>query len=496
MLKSFLRVFLWDEVRIAIMASMFMVLTASCSIFRGSGPLPTEAVLEQSPPATPISDSSTVTSSPTSVQPTRRPATTKMKASGPIVFSGDSGVWITDALGASPVQLSAHENRGDLRRAISSGGDKLALIEINEDGLDLVIVQIPSGEKETIAQVLALPREENIENTSPKAFAQYAIRDYDGVAWQPGEGRFLAFTAAIDGPTSDLYLYDTQTKEVTRLTDGYSQAVMPSWSLDGRYILHYGVSWVPPFGGAIVGHNRLDGVWAVDVSSGEIITLPKPDSVMPNFVGWQDDSHYITFDSSEDCGAQNLRTVDVTSGETTRLMNFDFGYYIALSPEDGTLLISSAGECTNSLDVGAYTLLPGQGSPEKIVEERIWGIEWLPESQVFEAYPEALLSPDGETRYDPPVYDRSFNPAISIVGFEAWEIIEDQKSRVEIRVPGGDWRSIFEGRVDVLIWDSITGETLIIVQGDGSLYTATYPDFTTFKQGDLGRGVRQAVWLP
>jgi hypothetical protein len=106
-----------------------------------------------------------------------------------------------------------------------------------------------------------------------------------------------------------------------------------------------------------------------------------------------------------------------------------------------------------------------------------------------------LLSPDGETRYYPPVYDYSYNPAISPLGFEAWEV-KDQKSRVEVRIPGGDWQPILDGNVDVLMWDPLTGENLIIVLRDGSLYTAFYPDFNSILQGDLGRAINQAVWLP
>ena len=60
------------------------------------------------------------------------------------------------------------------------------------------------------------------------------------VAWQPGDGRLLAFIGASNGPTADLYLYDTQTREITQLTDGPSQAVLPVWSPDGQYILHLG----------------------------------------------------------------------------------------------------------------------------------------------------------------------------------------------------------------------------------------------------------------
>jgi len=107
-----------------------------------------------------------------------------------------------------------------------------------------VIVKIPSGEMETITQLISIPSEGYFEGLDPISFATYAIRDYDSVAWQPGDGRLLAFIGAINGPTADLYLYDTQTQEITQLTDGPSQAILPNWSPDGQYILHYGVSWV------------------------------------------------------------------------------------------------------------------------------------------------------------------------------------------------------------------------------------------------------------
>jgi hypothetical protein len=372
----------------------------------------------------------------------------------------------------------------------------MALVTSNDQGLDLAIINIPSGDTEIIAHLIDRPPAALYNPISSNSFATYAIRDYDSIAWQPGDGRLLAFIGAINGPTADLYLYDTQTREITQMTDGPSQAVMPVWSPDGQYVLHYGVRWVPPFGGAIGPANQLDGLWAVRVSDGEVISLPKPEGSVPHFVGWQDDSQYITYDPGE-CYSEDLRSIDVASSEVTPLMEHSFWYFIAQSMENGSLLFSSKEECASSMGEGVFLLLRGQTIPVQILDKRAWEIDWMPESKVFFAYPEALVSADGLTIYDPPIYDASFHPAVSIQGYQAWEVHEyQQKGRVVVRSPGGEWQPILNGTIEQLIWDPLEGNTLLIVNDEGMLYAATYPDFAPLPRGNLGGSQMDAFWSP
>ncbi len=476
-----------------VVLTLTLLFLMSCSLFS----LPSTPVAESTPTRGVTLPSPTFSLTSTPLTPTHTPMPIGLNATGPfIVFKGTGGIWITNPNGSFPTRVSKYAMHGDLRRAISPAGDRLALVISSDQGLDLVVIKIPSGEMETIAHLINITRNEEIgAPLSPKAFATYAIRDYDSVAWQPGSGRLLAFIGAINGSTADLYLYDTQTRKVTQLTDGPSQAILPNWSPDGRYILQYGVSWVPPFGGAIGPANQLDGAWAVQVSDGKVITLPKPKGILPNFVGWQDDSHYLTYDSDDKCYSQNLHSVNVVSGQITPIMDFSFYSKIAQSPENKALLFSSAAGCSNSLGEGVFLLLPGQTTPRKILNKRAYETYWLPESKVFQAYPEALLSSDGNTRYDPPVYDASFHPAVSKEGYQAWEVIRNQKGRVMIKIPGGEWQTILDGSVTQLIWDSLVGRTLLIVLRDGSLYAASYPDFTPRIMGNLG-AIDQSIWLP
>ncbi len=469
-----------------ILLSIAILFATSCNLFNWQS-TPT---IESTPTSTTATISTPHNETLIPISPSETPAPTSLSASGPyILFKGQGGIWLTNPDGSFPTRLSEIDVQGDFRHAISPTGDRMALVVQNDAGLDLVVVKIPNGERESIAHLISIAPNEDL--TSPKSFATYAIRDYDSVAWQPGNGRLLAFIGAIGGPTADLYTYDTQTQAINQLTSGPSQAVMPTWSPDGQYILSFGVSWVPPFGGAIGHANQFDGVWAVHVSDGKLITLPK----LPHFVGWQDDTHYIAFDSDETCDSINLSSIDVTSGETKPLMDKSFYSFIARSPENGALLISGAPGCANSLGEGTFLLLPGQSTPVKLLDKRAWEIEWMPESKLFFAYPEALLSSDGTVRYDPPVYDKSYEPAVSMQGYQAWEVIENYQGRVVVRVPGGDWMTIQTGFVSQLIWDPIDGKTLLIAMDDGSLYAASFPDFTPRLMGNLG-GIDQALWLP
>ena len=388
----------------------------------------------------------------------------------------------------------------------------MALVIVNDQTLDLVVVKIPSGEMTTIAHLASITTDEygsiyleDPDVTSPEALAICAITDFSSAAWQPGDGRLLAFVGAINGPTADLYLYDTQTQEITQPTDGPSQAILPDWTPDGQYILHYGVSAVPPFGGGIGCGNHLDGIWAVRASDGTVLTMPKPESDALNphdiLLGWHDDSHYLTYNGSNGC--YSLDSVNVVNGETTPVMDFSFTRAISQSPENGALLFASDASCPNSLGEGIFLLSPGQTTPRRIHDEPVLEMRWMPESKVFHTYPAALFSSDGETRYDPPVYDSSYKPAVSRHGYQAWGVMKNRKGRVLVKVPGSEWQTILDGSGDdisvaQLLWDPMEGRTLLIILRDGSLYAATYPDFAPRLIVNLGNSLSeyQAIWLP
>jgi hypothetical protein len=461
----------------------------------------------QEPTAIPPTAPST-TPVPTDTQPAAPTVTAMVTVPAPVppgnepvpaglqtMYAGPEGIWLSQPDGTSLTKLTdLGIDRLDLRRVRSPNGDRLALIVQTEEGFDLVEVLIPGGETKTIAHLYSIKNDELIENpTSARAFTAYAIRDYDNLAWDLS-GRYLAFIGAMDGPTSDLYLYDTERGSIRQLTDGDVQAVFPTWSWDGEFILLFGVSWKGPFGGAILGHDHLDEVASVRVSTGQGFTLPTPKSVAFNFVGWQDERHYITYDSDETCYSQNLRSVDVVTGEATPLMEASFYYGISYSAPSGSFLFASEAGCPNSPGEGTFLLPDGGTTPVQVLDRKVSEVSWIPETRAFYAYPEGFFSAEGTKLYEPPVYDKSFHPAISDNEYQAWEVIENQQGRVVVKVPGGDWQTVLEGDVAAMAWNPVTPETLTIVLRDGSLYTATAPAFNPQMMGYM-EGVNQ-IWVP
>jgi hypothetical protein len=123
---------------------------------------------------------------------------------------------------------------------------------------------------------------------------------------------------------------------------------------------------------------------------------------------------------------------------------------------------------------------------------------WIPESNVFFAYPEVLVSGDGQLLFLPPSYNNSYVPAVSTNGIQAWMIYdEDRQPAVKVYVPGDDdWQTILHESVEVLIWDPQDPGRLLLLLRDGRLMTAQFPNFVPEVRGNFGGSVSEAIYVP
>jgi hypothetical protein len=410
-----------------------------------------------------------------------------------VLFEGYGGLWIANPDGSFPTRVSDVGLQNpfvDLHRAISPEGHRLALIHSTDEAAELVILHLPDGETERVIRLADRPGYESM--TTLEGLAFHDIVRYDNLAWQPGEGRLLAFVGAMDGPTADLYLYDLATDEITRLTSGPSQALFPTWSPDGRYILHFGGSWVEPLGGALTEYTRGDGSWAVRVEDGAIITQPGTDYRHTNFLGWIDEGHYLLSHSDEGCAHRNIDSVAVADGKRVRVFDGCFDGYQGFSPENGAVLFSSSACEGCPLGEGTFLLMPGGSEPRAIWSDKAWEITYLPESRAFDVYELGIVTDEGSVL---PVPADTSLIAVSPQGYVAWlEMVGQQDWQVQVGRPL-DGMQVIDLPLGALIWDPIEGTTLVGSTG-GRVYAASAPDFSVREVGELGDGAEQAIWVP
>ncbi|MEA3325801.1 MAG: hypothetical protein U9R53_00565 [Chloroflexota bacterium] len=215
-------------------------------------------------------------------------------------------------------------------------------------------------------------------SSDPDMDAMRAIVEQKSLAFSP-DGRILAFMGAIDGPTSDLYIYDLDSYEITRMTDGLSQAYQPVWSPDGKYIVHTGVDTF----GTGAGFS-MTGIWASVVETTDAISLYDPSgSGSERIIGWVDDQTFIVYSWDPMCGMNNLRSFNIETKESAILWAESFRA-IALNPlKDVVVLSSNDGTCAPGDGVGFYIVQTnGSGAFQFLDDTGPQGI-WSEEAELI-----------------------------------------------------------------------------------------------------------------
>jgi hypothetical protein len=192
-----------------------------------------------------------------------------------------------------------------------------------------------------------------------------AIIDVSSLAWSP-DGTQLAFMGAQDGPSSDLYVYSLRSDDVIRLTDGPTQGIRPVWSPDSRWIVHVAVDSLGTGAGYSVAK-----VFAAAADDSGVRTLYTPSNFSGDEVvhGWLNDSTVVISTWRPDCGNQELRSVDINTGETLLLWQSCF-LSVAVDQADETLLVSVgdfAGASDQQDKPGVY-LFKVSAEPMKIAD--------------------------------------------------------------------------------------------------------------------------------
>jgi hypothetical protein len=470
------------------------LLTISCALSSETLPAPTpSAGLTPSP----------VRSRPTSTdQPDDRPeperqAPTRTPTSLPTVAVeerslGEEGPWLlllTEGL------LYAFNADGTGQTKLFD--DHIVTMSLAPDGGSLSYVTDTNLEDESIGLELKL-----YDLHSRKARVVTALQD-PGLIPQPKEGEYsddgfesmqaiemgsprwsndggqIAFVGQMDGPSADLYVYTLANGDITRLSDGPSQAYSPRWSPDGAYIFHNGV-W--NFGTG-AGFNNA-GSW-VSKADGSIMYETTASIGTDSLMRWMSPRSFLLASWSQPCGAGKLRLVNFETATDTMIWEASFEDF-AYNPDTGQMVIMVPPEWDNCgpepQPIGLFLFDGLTAEPALVSGRDYWGVGVDPSDnrsfllQEWDGRIDRLL-PSGEIEHvaDTPWAGPDYSAE---AGLWAWH--RGWGDHVGLWIgplaePGPEL--IFEGPVEDGIWSLDGGAFFFVTGEDGYVHMAEAPDF-------------------
>jgi hypothetical protein len=258
-----------------------------------------------------------VTPLPPTVTPTKKPGTPTPQETqvldGPWLIypaPNDEGLHAFDVDTETTLTIDLPKPMviADLQTGLSPQGDRLVIragSPLNTDELALYQIVLPSLQVTKLTPLLSLTLQRRIVNqigTLAFDILEVVTRS-DSLAWSP-DGRFLAFTAALDNESSDLYVLDTLNNRIDRLNGLSSHAATPFWALNSTSLVsqelgRVGEAW------------RAEAVYSLSVpgfGDQNVLYLPDQGAQEEIFLGWINADTFISYSNSDD-GNRKLQQV-------------------------------------------------------------------------------------------------------------------------------------------------------------------------------------------
>jgi hypothetical protein len=387
---------------------IIMLIAAACA---GNQPpiAPTRVPIVEAQPTATTAPTQVPTAVPTRVPtatPTAAPLPTAtvagastpqaLSANGPwLVYRTDHGVIAVNADGTGrtmlanePILLSDLPDGASLSGgwlALRDGTPSLGEFSTTDQTVTLGLLELPDGQLQPITPLFSPEMQQAIkasagDRTSAIEAAIAVMENRDTLKWSP-DGRYLAFIAALDGPSSDLYSYDVTTKKIARLTDGANQAASLSWSPDSQWIVH---EEVESFGTG-AGWN-VKAVWAARPDGNEVkkVYATAADSGGEIFVGWTTPDTFIVYTWNAG-GPREVRAVNVNTGDIQPLRSVDMFQSFAFDVHTGTYVYTVDNPDASHKTPGLYLDSNLFDKPQVIDRMKWYNVVWSPNDDRFYA---------------------------------------------------------------------------------------------------------------
>ncbi len=238
--------------------------------------------------------------------------------------------------------------------------------------LQLNLLHLPDGASTVITALLSPDYPANFDKAMDAIIDQPGMYDpndgYDLVgsfiegihsaAWSP-DSRYLAFAGEMDGPTSDLYVYDLSQKSIRRLSSGLMNIVgyqAIRWSPDGKWIVYSSGYWY--------GEGMTVTYFAARPDGSAFREYPEN----VNFLaGWLSGSVFLVTRDGNGIGTSRLESADLVTGRMAMIWKCQYSD-VAFDPGNSVLIsqlypIGSDADCQ---EPGLYFRSPPAGYARRI----------------------------------------------------------------------------------------------------------------------------------
>ncbi|MFW5713837.1 MAG: hypothetical protein ACOCYU_04125 [Brevefilum sp.] len=359
----------------------------------------------------------------------------------------------------------------DLLAGRSPQGDKLFIRAGSPENLDelaLYQINLPEAEATSISPLLSLVLQRQIVNQeSPRALETLeAVTREASLSWSPN-GRYLAFSAALDNRSSDLYLYDTWVGRTERLNGLYTHNGSAFWSPESNWLvsqeferLASGEGWDSVNVTAI----RVPGY-----EDQNTLYIPPAESQFEKIFGWMNAQSYLSASQTSE-GFKGLREVNVENVKSNLILEVVFRKG-AFDPETKFLglIIDQASGANDGHSAGVYGLLPDSQNLHLIRAGEFSTLSWEPGGMFLAGGLNGLFAfpPEGQGLFLADEVQASLSPNGN------WLIACGEGARLYQPPVGVPLQTLLEAEVNSVLWqpDSLG----FFIQSEGTLFHFMFP---------------------
>ena len=435
---------------------------------------------------------------PTEIIPTPTPSPTQ-PVDGPwLVYPHPNGgglqAYDVEAKAILDIALPQPLVASDLLTGLSPEGGRLVIragSPQNLDELALYQVDFPDLEVTRITPLLSLKLQRQIVNEdSSRAFeALEAVTREDGLSWSPN-GRYLAFSAALDNPSSDLYLYDTWGQRVRRLNGYYTHNGSPFWSPGSNWLVSQEFEFLSA--DASWDGTNFTALRVPDYDDQNTLYLPPSGSQREVLLGWVNTQNFYCYSQTIN-GPIRIREVNV---ETVKYFIRFNGAFIqaAFDPESKylALILDQSLAANGDNPAGVYGLQPGGTALQLIRAGDFSRLTWEPGTMFLAGGSSGLFGfqPEGTNFFLPEEEQASLSPNGNWL--IAWG---DEGARLYQPPVSTPLQTLLESPVENVIWRPDSKG--FFMMSAGTLYQFIFPGLNPDK---VASGFPEAdpgifVWL-